>query len=455
MASSHAPRRSQLGAAALVVLLSLPAHAGDVHVHHRLAGWASLPADARWPGPTAGHFVSPGLPGTAVPFVGGQPIPGFSALLRSADGRWIAMPDNGFGTKGNSGDFVIGFYKAAMRFKLRGDGSTQPGKVTLRGRVDFNDANGLLKNGAGVDLITTADLPNYHTVNGNALADSGIPVDPRIGAGRLLTGFDFDVESIAPAADGSYWAGEEFGPYLLHFDAQGTLIDEPVPHPFLRSPANPEVMFRGATVTSASSRGFESLAFNGDRSRLYAVPEAAPTVDALRAVPGDERVINFFEFDPATRAYTGKNPVYRKDGPVTGNNIVVGDMANVGGNRFVLIERDSLFGANAVVKRLYLIDLDVTDADGVLSKRLLVDLLDVNDPLDIGGPLPGLMPKQFSFPFDSIESVAVLDDRRVVLAIDTNYPDEDGRVPGKPDDSEVILLEFTRSLASLPIVPRR
>lgn len=447
------PRLSHLGAAALLALASIQTHAEVVR--HHLSGWASLPADARWPGPTSGHFVNPDLPGTPVPFVDASPIPGFSGLLRAADGSWIAMPDNGFGTKGNSGDFVIGFYKVGVQFKFRGDGSTTPGAVTLNGRVDFNDANRLLNNGIGVDLITTADLPNYNTVNGNALVDSGIPVDARINAGRLLTGFDFDVESIAQAKDGSFWVGEEFGPYLLHFNAQGTLIDEPVPHPFLRSPANPEVMFNGATVTSQSSRGFESLAFNGAGTLLYAVPEAAPTVDSLRPVPGDERVLNFFEFDPATKSYTGNNRMYRKDGPATGNNVVIGDMANIGGNRFVLIERDSLFGAAAVVKRLYLVDLDVTDTDGVLSKRLLVDLLDVSDPLDIGGPLPGLMPNKFNFPFDSIESVVVLDDRHLVIAIDTNYPDEDGRVPGKPDDTEVIRLAFPQSLATMAIVPRR
>jgi len=34
----------------------------------------------------------------------------------------------------------------------------------------------------------------------------------------LLTGFDLDVESFVIAKDGTFWVGEEFGPYLLHFD---------------------------------------------------------------------------------------------------------------------------------------------------------------------------------------------------------------------------------------------
>ena len=58
---------------------------------------------------------------------------------------------------------------------------------------------------------------------------------------RFLTGADFDLESIQPMADG-FWIGEEFGPYLIHVDAQGrvlrvveTMLDgEP-----LRSPDHP------------------------------------------------------------------------------------------------------------------------------------------------------------------------------------------------------------------------
>ena len=40
--------------------------------------------------------------------------------------------------------------------------------------------------------------------------------------------------------DGTFWVGEEFGPYLLHFDAQGQLLSPPVRHPVLRAPQNPQ-----------------------------------------------------------------------------------------------------------------------------------------------------------------------------------------------------------------------
>lgn len=426
---------------------TLIAGAAVADVPHQLSGWASQSSSLRTPGPLSGRFVTPNL-GVVPPFSDGQPIPGWSGLLANDDGTFTALPDNGYGSKANSSDYIIGVYTTQVEFKTTGDGSNTPGSIQNLAFIPFNDAQGLLRNGRGIDLIVTADLVNYRNGAGFGL-DSGAPVDASIVSGRLLTGYDFDVESIARAADGTWWVGEEFGPYLLHFDSNGTLIDEPVPHPFLKSPANPLVLTQPGTETLGSSRGFESLAFNATRDKLYAVPESAPVVDALRAVPGDERVVEIFEFDPATRAYTGTSYQYQKDGNAAGNAIVIGDITNVGGNKYVLIERDSFFGRNAVVKRLYLVDLDVTNEAGILEKLLLVDLLDIFDPEDIGGELEGVAePEQFSFPFNSIESVLPLGPSSLGVAIDNNYPGDAGRRAGIPDDIEFIRIDFDQPLSS-------
>jgi hypothetical protein len=412
---------------------------------HELVAWAALPHSVRTPGPTSGQFSTPAN-GVVPPFVDAQPIPGWSGLLANHDGTFLGMPDNGFGAKGNSADYLLGYYIVDADFKTSGDGTTAPGSVTNRSFVAFNDRLGLLKNGVGVELTITADLVNYRSGAGTG-SDTGVPVDPTIKSGRLLTGYDFDIESIARAKDGTFWVGEEFGPYLLHFSKRGTLLEEPIPHPFLKSPNHPGVLAGTAVATLGSSRGFESLAFDEQQRFLYAVPEAAPTIDELRPVPGDERVLEIFEIDAKKRRYTGRSFMYRKDGPATANNIVIGDMTNIKDDVYVLIERDSLFGAAAVVKRLYLIDLNVTDADAVLEKKLLIDLLNIDDPRDIGGELPGLAPAKFNMPFDSIECVLKLAARRLAVAIDTNFPGEDGRAPGVPDSTEFIQLLFEREIS--------
>jgi hypothetical protein len=64
---------------------------------------------------------------------------------------------------------------------------------------------------------------------------------------RVLTGADFDVESIVPGPDGTWWLGDEFGPFLLHADRAGRLLRAPVSMPGVVAPENPE---RGTTPTS-------------------------------------------------------------------------------------------------------------------------------------------------------------------------------------------------------------
>jgi hypothetical protein len=436
----------------LALATTFIAGAALADVPHRLSGWASQSSTLRTPGPVSGRFVTPSL-GVVPPFADGQPIPGWSGLLDNGDGTFTALPDNGYGSKANSSDYIIGVYTTSVDFKTTGDGTNTPGAIQNLAFIPFNDALGLLRNGQGVDLPITAELVNYRSGSGFG-SDSGAAVDPAIVGGRLLTGYDFDVESIARAADGTLWVGEEFGPYLLHFGADGTLLDEPIEHPFLLSPSNPLVLTRPGTETQGSSRGFESIALNAEQDRLYAVPESAPLIDALRAVPGDERVVELFELDPALRAYTGVTFKYQKDGDAVANAIVIGDITNVGGTRYVLIERDGFFGPAAVIKRLYLVDLAVTNSAGILEKLLLVDLLNVADPEDIGGELEGVSePERFSFPFNSIESVVQLGERSLGVAIDTNFPGDAGRRAGIPDDTELIRIDFEQPLSSFSVAP--
>ncbi|MDM3870474.1 esterase-like activity of phytase family protein [Porticoccus sp. W117] len=417
-------------------------------VVHQLSGWASLSHTVRLAGHTSGQFISPQL-GIQPPFISSQPVPGWSGLLLNQDGTFTAMPDNGYGSKGNSADYVLGFYRVEVNFKTEGDGSRQAGTVSNLSFTSFNDRHKMLSNGRGIDFPITADFQNYRSGDGVG-RDSGIAVHHNIRNQRLLTGYDFDVESIAQASDGSYWVGEEFGPFLLHFDQQGTLLNEPVPHPQLISPNHPMALAMPDTANHGSSRGFESIAFDNEQRMLYVVPEAAPQVDTIRPVPGDERVVSIYQFDTASQTYTDVIHHYRKDGPQKSNHVVIGDMVNVGNKRFVLIERDSKFGANAKIKRLYLVDFSAKDKTGVLKKKLLVDLLNINDPNNIGG-YNRAKQQRFAMPFDSIECLTLINPHTLAVAIDTNFPSEDGRTAGVPDDTEIITLFFPTPLGEISL----
>ncbi len=46
----------------------------------------------------------------------------------------------------------------------------------------------------------------------------------------------------------------------------------------------------------------------------------------------------------------------------------------------------------------------------------------------------------FRFPFQTIESVLPIGDRRLLILNDNNYPFSAGRNPGRPDDNEAIVV---------------
>ena len=262
-----------------------------------------------------------------------QPIPGWSGLLENGHGTFIGMPDNGYGAKGNSADYVLGYYvvdaelqDASGRNDRAGLGGQpvvrrlqRPPRATQQRRRRRSDDHGRSRNyfsGAGAERTRAS------------------PVDPPIREKRLLTGYDFDIESIARAKDGTFWVGEEFGPFILHFAANGTLLEEPVPHPFLKSPNHPDVLAgtrqRHTRARAVASRAWRSTTAAACSTRCRKRRRPSTRCGRCRAT---RRVLEIFEFDPARRAYTGRSFKYRKDGTATGNAIVIGDMTNIAERR--------------------------------------------------------------------------------------------------------------------------
>jgi arylsulfatase A-like enzyme len=209
----------------------------------QLEGRSVLPASTFAVGPTSGQFLALNNDGTTgtisangqpVPFVGsnGQPVQGFSAVLPGPkQGTYLVMVDNGYGSKANSPDSLLRFYAVEPDFTT---GQVSPVDLQTGKRLEsfsdksllqLNDKNGKLK---GFQTIV-ADLDTYP--GSDKTTPGGIPVDASIKKGRLLTGADFDVESFRRVADGTYWFGDEFGPFLLHFGADGTLLEAPIPTP--------------------------------------------------------------------------------------------------------------------------------------------------------------------------------------------------------------------------------
>ena len=114
--------------------------------------------------------------------------------------------------------------------------------------------------------------------------------------------------------DGTFWIGDEFGPFLLHVSATGKLLEAPVPFPDGMSPQNPYLQPGQATRIGAS-RGFEAMGGSADGKHLYPILEGAFTDDA------DQRRRWIYEFDTTSGHYTASagptRPTRRPTSPAT------------------------------------------------------------------------------------------------------------------------------------------
>ena len=73
-----------------------------------------------------------------------------------------------------------------------------------------------------------------------------------------------------------------------------------------------------------------------------------------------------------------------------------------------------------------------------------MDLLKIANPDGIGRTTsPGAygVSDPFSFPFVSVETVVQLHDGNLLIANDNNYPGDDARNPGTPDDTEMVIID--------------
>ena len=394
-------------------LTSMIALAGSAQAQ-TLEGFAKFSADTFAPGPTSGQLIAP-TNGRVPPFLNKQPVQGISSVLRTSNGDFLVMPDNGFGAKENSPDFVLRVYRIAPDFRTKNGGS---GNIQVKSFITLRDPD------HRINFSIVAD--------GSTYPGTSIPVDADLRSGRWLTGGDFDIESVREAHDGTLWFDDEFGPFLIHTDATGRVLETPYPLPGVKSPQNPFLSGPG-TETLRRSKGFEGMAITPNGKTLYPMLEGP-----LIADPDQQRLI-ISQFDLGTRSYTGRRWFYRLDADTTGQSI--GDLTAVTDRLFLVIERDNFEGPNAAFKKIFLIDLDEVDAAGFVEKREVADLLHISDPHNLGGFGP-----VFRFPFQTIESVIPLSRDTLGVLDDNNYPFSNGRVPGQPDPNEFIIIKLDRPL---------
>jgi len=456
-------------AAGAVVLIAASADREQVGLVAR----SVLPAATYRAGsPASGAFLSTAERATALangvrgpadgPYFAHQPVQGFSSMVPADASTWWALSDNGYAWRGNSGDFQLVFYRIDPRW---GD----PGGPKVLESVVLRDPDRRIPWRIVCDQKSGAPLPDF-SFNALPQTSSACGEAPDV---RILTGFDLDPESFVRAADGTFWVGDELGPFLVHVADDGRVLEAPIQVPGIRSPQNPflsiSVPGHPEPPTLAASRGFEGVAISPDGSKLYALLEGAVAED-------DAQVLRIYVYDVAKRAFTdgflkvrvelpsqkvnlagltdGSGArVYSGAVPPRTGSVSIGELKAVNDRQLLMIERDN-HGDDLTAprhKKVFLLDTShAAERGGNMVKTMLVDLLAIPDPSEIGGD-----GDFFRLPFYTIESVHIVDKRTLLLASDNNFPLSNGRSrsrsadrsgPLGADDTEMILVRLGEPL---------
>jgi hypothetical protein len=196
-----------------------------------------------------------------------------------------------------------------------------------------------------------------------------------------------DSEGVAACRDGSSWVGDEYGPSLLHVDAEGRvrrrLVPASVAGPGL-DPSLPAIAARRQI-----NRGFEALALSPDENRLTLAFQS-PLAHPDPAAHERGRHVRIWQVDLASGTVAAQF-VYPLDAPETfrrdrekgafdWKDIKIGEVTRAGPDALLVLERGS------ETSKIYRVRLDPERATP--AEHLDIDTRPTLEELSAAGSLP-------------------------------------------------------------------
>ncbi len=260
--------------------------------------------------------------------------------------QFYALTDRGpnadfTGAEGKGKIFPVPDYAPRIGlFELTAEGQVKLLKDIILKDISGNAITGLPNSSA---LGGTGETP--YDINGEAIKDD---------EGNIkLDDFGLDGEGLAAMQDGSFWVSDEYGPHIVHFDAEGKEIGRI--NPFVND-TRTQLNLPAEFANRRANRGMEGLAITPDQttlvgimqSTMYNPSSAVKNLDITRIVTVNLKKGEIGQY------------LYKQDKAQNSNSEIVALSAS----EFLLIERDgSLLNggsepANATAQKLiYKIDL--------------------------------------------------------------------------------------------------
>jgi hypothetical protein len=382
----------------------------QVAVGATLIGWSTLGVNTYTSGPFSQH--QPPL-GWAPP--SSQIVGGFSAGVIASNGNNLFLVDTGFGPKSSSFSSMLGIYEL---------------------KIDYNDFNQTQKNVSILKLLRFHDTD--HKLSFPIQADfefygddpKNNPVDSLIKKNRLLTGGDIDPESFRVDYKGNLWVGEEFGPFLIKLDQSGKVLTQEIAIPSITSPENPTLKV-GEQPTIKTTAGFEGMAINPQGNKLYPMLEKTVIGDA-------DKSLRIYTFDVDSERFENGYFLYQLDGKAT----EIRELVAVNEHEFLTIEQNEHWGsAEGQVKKVYLISIEGIQKNDFVKKTLLVDLMNLSDPVDLNNDDD----THFAFPKLTIETIIIQNKNTLLIANDNNFGERNEFIQVRLDEP-LRLAEFKSPL---------
>lgn len=185
-------------------------------------------------------------------------------------------PNSDFkGSLGEGKQFLVPDYSPKIGlFEVEADGQIRKIK-----EIVLKDRNGQPVSGLPNPKAFggTNEIP--YDISGNPMTiDPSKPYDPQTNPVKTdLNGLD--PEGLAALEDGSFWISDEYGPHLVHYDAQGIEIERI--NPFTQDSRNNVIIEDRPLLLPAefakrrTNRGMESLTITPDQSTLVGVMESS------------------------------------------------------------------------------------------------------------------------------------------------------------------------------------
>lgn len=240
-------------------------------------------------------------------------------------------------------------------FEAQDDGSVKLIKTILLKDRNGKNITGLPNTAA---LGGTGETP--YDINGHVITvDSSKPYDPVTNPIKL-DDYGLDSEGLAALKDGTFWVSDEYGPHIVHYDANGKEIGRI--NPFANDARNTLTLPQEFSYRRAN-RGMEGLTITPDQKTLVGIMQSTmnlPTKAVNKSTLTRIVTINL---------ETGKvaQYLYRQEIAANSNSAIVA----INDHEFLVLERDGNFLKDDpnIMKHVYRIDLkDATNLENITAQ---------------------------------------------------------------------------------------